>query len=179
MGLSFRIVVPLVEEKQKPGEPVLDYVLRNAREKAQWVANHEVEAGQEQVAVIGADTIVLLGDRVLEKPFDKEEAYEMLRALSGTTHYVKTAMVLRIVEGGVARERSEIFSTEVQFRPLSDRDIYEYIATGSPMDKSGAYGIQEERAGSFATKIQGSYTSIRGLPLAQLHMWLEAEGLIF
>ena len=178
MGLAFRIVVPLVEEKQKPGEPVLAYVLRNAQEKAKWVADHEVAAGHAQLAVLGADTIVLLGERVLEKPLDTQEAYEMLRALSGTTHSVKTAMVLRIVKEGIVRERAEIFSTEVRFRPLSDRDIYNYIATGSPMDKSGAYGIQEERAASFATEIHGSYTSIRGLPLAHLHMWLEAEGLI-
>ena len=178
MGLAFRIVVPLVEEIQKPGEPVLDYVLRNAKEKAQWVAAHEVEAGHQQIAVLGADTIVLLGDRVLEKPVDEKDAYNMLRALSGTTHSVKTAMVLHIVQGTETRERSEIFSTEVQFRPLSDRDIYDYIATGSPMDKSGAYGIQEERAGSFATQIHGSYSSIRGLPMAHLHMWLAEEGIV-
>jgi septum formation protein len=176
MGLSFRIVAPLVEEIPKPGEAILDYVLRNAREKAQWVADHEHVAGHEHLAVIGADTIVMLGTRLLEKPRDATEAYDMLRFLSGKTHTVQTAMVLRMVEDTQVRERSEIFSTEVTFRPLSDGEIYDYIETGEPMDKSGAYGIQADRASSFVTEIRGSYSSVRGLPLAQLHMWLAAEG---
>jgi septum formation protein len=111
--------------------------------------------------VLGADTVVVLGDRVLEKPADANDAREMLRALSGVRHTVITGICLRSPAGSVV----DCESTHVYFAPLSEREIEEYASSGEPMDKAGAYAIQG-LASKFVERIEGCYFNVMGLPLA-------------
>jgi len=117
--------------------------------------------------VLGADTVVAVEDVILGKPHSKEEAAQMLRKLSGRRHSVYTGIAL------VRNKKAMIdfVETKVWFRHLSDAEIDQYIATGEPMDKAGAYGIQG-KAASFVEKINGSYTNVVGLPLAQVYKML-------
>jgi septum formation protein len=169
LGIFFQVISPDIEEKQRLGEPALSYVVRNAREKAHWIESQQ----REPSVVIAADTVVLLGeDRVLEKPGSAKEAEEMLTQLSGVTHRVLTGMALSVgSQDKTLYERAELFTTEVEFRPLSLEEIRAYIATGEPMDKSGSYGVQG-RGASFVRRLGGSYTNVCGLPLSELQLWL-------
>ena len=144
-----------VEERRGLNEAPRDYVSRLAREKAEaaWEGNSEV--------VLGADTTVVLGNRVMEKPRDSEEAREMLRALSGVRHTVMTGICLRSVNGSVV----DCESTDVYFAPLSESEIDDYARSGEPMDKAGAYAIQG-LASKFVHRIEGCYFNVMGLPLA-------------
>ena len=112
--------------------------------------------------MLGADTIVVLNGEVLEKPRDTEHAAEMLRKLSGQTHQVMTAVALADRQQAL----DCLVTTDVTFRSLTAADISEYIATGEPMDKAGACGIQG-RGGNFVRKINGSYHAVVGLPLVE------------
>jgi septum formation protein len=129
--------------------------MRLAREKAEaaWEGKHEI--------VLGADTTVVLGDRVLEKPRDADEAREMLRALSGVRHTVMTGICLRSAAATVV----DCESTNVYFATLTGREIEEYASSGEPMDKAGAYAIQG-LASKFVERIEGCYFNVMGLPLA-------------
>jgi len=160
LGRTFRIVEPTHEEQRQPGEHAADYALRNAREKARSVLPH---AGPGRFLVIGADTIVVLDERILEKPHDTAHARAMLRALSGRTHEVTTGLALLTPAG----EHCVAVRTAVTFRALSEAEIEAYIATGEPFDKAGAYGIQGHAA-HMVTEIHGSYTNVVGLPLAEV-----------
>lgn len=123
--------------------------------------------------VLGADTVVCLGETVLGKPNTKQHAFEMLKSLSGSTHRVLTGFA--VVSG--SEEKSGVCSTEVKFRTLSDEEINAYIETNEPMDKAGAYGIQE-RACLFAESVQGDYFNIIGLPIAQICPVLREFGVL-
>ena len=112
--------------------------------------------------VVAADTVVALADEVLEKPQDAADARRMLRILSGQTHRVCTAVAV----GGPASRQHRVVTTEVSFRALSDDEIARYVATGEPMDKAGAYGIQGE-GGALTDCVRGSYTAVVGLPLRE------------
>lgn len=158
LGLSFERLANEVEEERLPGETAEQYVRRLARDKAQaGVAVAEID-----LPVLGADTIVVLNNRVLEKPTDVESASAMLTMLSGQTHEVMTAVALA--------DRQQTLEclviTEVTFRTLTPEDIADYIASGEPMDKAGAYGIQG-LGGNFVRKINGSYHAVVGLPLVE------------
>lgn len=118
----------------------------------------------DDLPVLGADTIVVLGDSVLGKPKDKEDAFHMLSSLSGKVHQVKTGMAL-LYQGKVD---VSVTTTEVKFRQLNEKEIREYIATGEPMDKAGAYGIQGLGT-LLVDSICGSYDNVVGLPLAVLY----------
>jgi septum formation protein len=118
--------------------------------------------------VIGADTVVVVDDRILGKPKDTADAARMLRALSGRTHQVYTGIA-------VARDgtlRSDFGCTDVIFRPLDDALITRYIATGEPMDKAGAYAIQG-RASKFIDRIEGCYFNVVGLPMSLVYYHLK------
>ncbi|WP_294406874.1 Maf family protein [uncultured Ruminococcus sp.] len=117
--------------------------------------------------VIGCDTVVINDGKVLGKPADEEDAAQMLRSLSGRTHKVITGCTISCGE----RQRSFSVCTEVTFRELSDDDIEEYVATGEPMDKAGAYGIQGKGA-LFVEKINGDYYNVVGLPVSELAVQL-------
>lgn len=156
-GVPFRIVVAGVDEVRRPGEPPAGYAERLAREKASAVL-----AMTRNTVVVAADTVVALGDVVLEKPADPEDARRMLRTLSGQTHTVHTAVAV----GRGATIRQVRVDTRVTFRVLGDAEIDGYVATGEPMDKAGAYGIQGD-GGALVAQIHGSYTAVVGLPLQE------------
>lgn len=157
-GLTFRVQVPEVDETPLPGETPRDTVLRLAALKAATVSRLEPEA-----LVLAADTTVVLGDRMLEKPRHAAEARAMLEALSGNTHQVLTAFALH--QGD--RQHAAVCTTTVRFRQLTPGEIGTYVDSGEPMDKAGAYGIQGRAAG-FVLQLDGSYTNVVGLPLAQV-----------
>ena len=154
-GIAFSVDPAHVPEQPLENEPPQDYAKRLAREKARAVlARHPKDA------VLGADTIVVIGGRVLEKPLDIDDAARMLRALSGRTHEVITGVCL----AAAGFERTQAESTRVTFAELSDQEIAGYVATGEPMDKAGAYAIQGI-ASRWAVRIEGCYFNVVGLPV--------------
>ncbi|BBT92481.1 nucleoside triphosphate pyrophosphatase [Enterobacter mori] len=160
LGVSFERIVTGIEEKRAEGESAQQYVSRLAREKAQA----GVLQTPRDLPVLGADTIVILNGEVLEKPHDADHAARMLRKMSGQTHQVMTAVAL-------ADSRNVLdclVVTDVTFRVLTDDEIAAYIASGEPMDKAGAYGIQG-LGGCFVRKINGSYHAVVGLPLVETY----------
>lgn len=158
LGLRFERVITDVEEQRREEESAQHYVRRLAREKA--LAG--VAAAPQDLPVLGADTIVVLNGEVLEKPRDTVHAADMLARLSGQTHQVLTAVALADRQ----HELDCLVVTEVTFRLLTPQDIADYIASGEPMDKAGAYGIQG-LGGNFVRKINGSYHAVVGLPLVE------------
>jgi septum formation protein len=170
IGYRFDVHPAHIPEDPLPGEDPIAYVTRLAREKAEAVyrelASHESPPKlpldeQSALAVLGADTTVTLDGAILGKPEDAADAERILRLLSGRTHRVIAGVAL------VTQRRVEVAAevTAVRFLTLSDRDIAEYIATGEPMDKAGAYAIQG-RAARWIPRIEGCYFNVVGLPLA-------------
>jgi len=155
------------EEPVPPNTPPEEAVQFIAAGKAASVA---CRAGPEDL-ILAADTVVVLEDRVLGKPRDEEDAFRMLRALSGRQHTVYTGMALR--QGD--RAMTDCASARVWFRELTDGEIRDYIATGSPMDKAGAYGAQD-MAALFVERIDGEFYTVVGLPLCRLSRMLKAFG---
>lgn len=161
-GFRFTVRARPIEETRAAGESAEDYVRRLAREKADaaWEGRDET--------VLGADTTVVVEDRVLEKPLDREDAGAMLRFLSGRTHRVITGICLRYRGGFIV----DVESTRVHFVELSESEIDEYVASGEPMDKAGAYAIQG-LASRFVDRIEGCYFNVMGLPLALVYRRLK------
>ncbi|WP_336214870.1 Maf family protein [Enterobacter sp. P82] len=160
LGVSFERIVTGIEEKRAEGESAQQYVSRLAREKAQaGVASVPLD-----LPVLGADTIVILNGEVLEKPRDADHAAHMLRKMSGQTHQVMTAVAL----ADSKHVLDCLVVTDVTFRVLTNDEIAAYIASGEPMDKAGAYGIQG-LGGCFVRKINGSYHAVVGLPLVETY----------
>lgn len=135
-----------------------------ALKKALCVAR-ELKTG----VIIGADTIVVLDGEMLAKPEDKEDAVRMLKRLSGRTHTVNTGVALAEPSG---RNLVDVEATEVTFREIPEEEIREYVDGGSPMDKAGAYGIQDDYGAVFVTRIEGCYYNVVGLPLARLYQMM-------
>ncbi|EFE96389.1 Maf family protein [Serratia odorifera] len=160
LGVPFEIVLTNTEEQRQSGEAAQDYVRRLAQDKARAGVAQAVE----DRPVLGADTIVVLNGRVLEKPRDAAHAAEMLALLSGRQHQVMTAVAIADRQDVLC----QLVITDVTFRNLSQQDIHDYIATGEPMDKAGAYGIQG-KGGCFVRTITGSYHAVVGLPLVETH----------
>lgn len=160
LGVAFEKIVPGIEEQRRPQESAQQYVTRLAREKAQA----GVAMVNEDLPVLGADTIVILNGEVLEKPRDAAHAAEMLGKLSGETHQVMTAVALADRQNTL----DALVVTDVTFRVLSEHDIAGYVACGEPLDKAGAYGIQG-LGGCFVRKINGSYHAVVGLPLVETY----------
>jgi septum formation protein len=157
-GFQFTVRSRPVEEIRGPGEPPIEYARRLARAKA------EAAGGGPDEIVLGADTVVVLGDRVLEKPVDADDARAMLRALSGREHVVITGICLMYAD----RVMVDHESTRVHFVELTEREIYAYAIRGEPMDKAGAYAIQG-LASKFVDRIEGCYFNVMGLPLARVY----------
>jgi septum formation protein len=151
LGISFEIVPAAVMERRLPGEVAAEYVRRLAREKARAVPG---------AWVLGADTTVVIDDDVLEKPVDGEDALRMLKRLQGRRHEVMTAVCLA-ADGA---EHEAMDTTAVYFRPAGDELLRAYVATGEPMDKAGAYGIQGYGA-ALVERIEGDFFSVMGLPV--------------
>lgn len=166
MGFDFQVVEAAVDEHLtgEPGQVVKEL----ARRKAQEVASRCPDA-----FVLGADTLVALGDQVLGKPRDQEDAARMLRLLSGAWHQVHTGVCLISPEGILLE--SEV--TQVRFSPLSDAEIRLYCESGEPMGKAGSYAIQG-MAGMFIPEIRGCYSNVVGLPTPLVWQMFKQSGLI-
>ncbi len=156
-GIPFVIRVADIDETMDPAALPYDEVARLSREKALAVPRDKDDI------VVAADTIVVLRDRVLGKPKSEAEAISMLRSLSGRDHQVMTGFT--VLRGDDAVTVTEV--TDLHFRELSDREIRRYVASGEPMDKAGAYGIQGGAA-LFCTRMAGDYYNVMGLPVCRL-----------
>lgn len=146
-----------------------EYVSKLALGKAQDVANKET--GEN--IIIGCDTIVYFNDAILGKPKDKDEAIKMLKSLSGNIHKVYSGIAIVDTASGIIK--TDYVCTEVCFSKLSDKQIYDYVASREPMDKAGAYGIQG-KGGLFVEKIHGCYYNVVGLPINRLYNMLKEMG---
>lgn len=160
-GIEFCVRAADVDETPLPEENPHQYVVRVAEAKAGAVA-----VGDDEI-VLAADTTVVLAGEIMGKPRDSADALRMLTALSGQRHEVITAVCLR----NSGRTVTDLSSTAVWFAPLSEQEIQWYVASGEPMDKAGAYGIQG-LASRFIDRIEGSYANVVGLPLARVYQLL-------
>lgn len=168
MGLAgFRVVSPDVDEHMEEDLPPAQLVCRLSQRKARAVRE---QVGDEGL-IIAADTVVALDGTVLGKPADELAAFKMLSTLSSVRHQVYTG--LTVLRGG--EEHTEYEVTDVSFRELTQGEIEDYIRTGEPMDKAGAYGIQGYGA-LFISGIQGDYYNVMGLPVCRLGQLLETLG---
>lgn len=169
MGLTdFEIHPAVGEELAKPGLTPPELVQALALHKAREVAEQFAQPGD---LIIGADTIVVLDGQVLGKPHNEAHALEMLTALAGREHHVYTGVA--VLQDG--RELAQVEDTAVWFRDASQAELNRYIATGEPMDKAGAYGIQG-RGGLLVSRIEGDYTNVVGLPIVRLAGMLAQFG---
>ena len=167
MGLEFTAMAADVDERMDPALPIRDEIVRVAGRKAEAVRRQCSDSD----IIIAADTMVCIDGRRLGKPKDAEDAFRMLRLLSGVSHEVVSG--LAVVQG--RRTETAAVTTVLHFRPLSDAEIRAYIATGEPMDKAGAYGIQG-KAAMFADRIDGDYYNVMGLPVCELTQILRRFG---
>ncbi|MCL1089012.1 Maf family nucleotide pyrophosphatase [Shewanella profunda] len=171
---SFTQVAPDIDETPRNAETPRDYVQRLAAEKAQ--AGLALCLDMSQPAVLGSDTIVVLENTILGKPLDENDAKRALRALSGKTHTVMTAVALTYGEVANPTTLVRLVETQVRFCLLTDADIDAYVASKEPMDKAGSYGIQG-LGGCFVESIEGSYSCVVGLPLVETRALLIEVGL--
>jgi len=160
--ILFEIEPSNIHEAPLPDETALQYAQRLARDKATAVLARHPDA-----LVLGADTVVVVDQHLLEKPADAEDAARMLRLVSGRTHQVITGVC--VAAAGFERAEAEV--TLVTFTTMSESEISEYIASGEPMDKAGAYGIQG-MASRWVERIEGDYFNVVGLPVARLYRML-------
>jgi len=167
IGLAHTVRPADIDESPLPGESPIACVERLARAKARRIADADPAA-----LTIAADTIVVVNDHILNKPIDVDDAAPMLRALRGRRHDVYTAVCVR----HDGREAAGVEDTGVWFRDLTDAEIDEYIATGEPMDKAGAYGIQGYGA-TIVERVDGDFFTVVGLPLVRLTRLLREIGL--
>ena len=165
--VEFEQQVADIDETHQPHETPGQFVCRLSLEKAQRV----YENNSEKITVLGSDTIVVIADSILGKPDDYQDAVKMLKMLSGHTHQVMTAVTL-ISE---KQTKTLLNISDVSFMVLDQKLIDDYLQTGESMDKAGAYAIQGVAA-QFITKINGSYSSIMGLPLYETRCLLTESG---
>ncbi len=164
LGIEFDVIPVETDESPLQGETPGEMVLRLAIAKA--------DAATHGKFVLAADTIVVLGDRVLGKPRDAEDGVEMLLALSGRCHAVMTGVALKTP----TETRAVLSTTDVQFREIGRDEAYRYWQSGEPCDKAGAYGIQG-LGGMFVKAIEGSYSGVMGLPVFETVELLKSAGL--
>ena len=162
LGISFKSFSVDLQEEILDGEHPAQTVRRLALHKSE-TASLKIRKG----IIITADTIVVLDKEIIGKPKDEKDAYKILSKLSGRTHLVFTGFVVKNLTSGKSIVDYE--RTKVTFRELTSKEIYDYIKTGSPMDKAGAYGIQDDFGAVFVEKIDGCYYNVVGLPLAKLY----------
>jgi len=167
-NIPFEVQPAEIDEDPLPSEPAKACAERLAREKAQAIA--QKRPGD---AVLGADTVVVIDNQILNKPVDVPDATRMLRLLSGRTHQVITGVCL-VVQGqyAVASE-----TTSVTMSEISEEEIAAYAASGEPVDKAGAYAIQG-RASRWIPRIEGDYSNVVGLPISRVYRMLQQAGVI-
>ena len=164
---NFDIVVSNFDESTVPFEGDIDeYVKILALGKAVDIRDRI----KEEAIIISADTIVTQDNKILGKPKDKNDAFKMLKSLQGKSHFVYSGVVVMNTKTNITRQES--LRTKVTFSNISDEEILEYIETGEPLDKAGAYGIQG-KGGVFVERIEGCYYNVVGLPLNKLKLMLE------
>ena len=176
-GFEFDVIVPNVDESIRPGETPEEHVGRLAEQKALRVLP---EAGT--TPTLGADTVVVVDNMILGKPADERDAARMLRMLSGRRHQVMTGVALvpdpaKVGLKGSISLSTGVAVTTVEFAALSEAEIAAYVASGEPMDKAGAYGIQGF-ASRFVTGIEGSCSNVIGLPVALVYDLCKRAGLL-
>jgi nucleoside triphosphate pyrophosphatase len=169
-GFAFDIQPADVDETPGTDESPQAYALRLARDKADTVFRRCRQSGS---VVLGADTVVVLGGQILGKPSDSEDSRRMLRLLSGAAHDVHTGIVVRTPHA----ERAEVATTRVRFRRLDDSEIEWYLASGEAEGKAGAYAIQG-RAARFIDHIEGSWSNVVGLPIADVYRLLKELSVV-
>lgn len=167
-GIPFVVRVPGIEESRGEGESAADYVLRLAVEKAAAIEAREGDY------VLAADTTVVAGEVVLEKPHSEEDAARMLRLLSGREHEVLTGVCLR--QGG--RVWQGVERTKVKFAAMTEEEIQGYARSGEPLDKAGGYAIQG-LASRYVEGIEGCYFNVVGLPVGRVYRMLKEAGYSF
>lgn len=170
-GYDPRIIPADIDETPREGETPFELVERLAVSKARAVAVAQARPGE---TVVAADTIVAIDGELLGKPADEGDARAMLEHLSGRTHQVATGVCLVRNDGGRRVERSFVEITDVEFYPLSDERIAAYVASGEPMDKAGAYGIQGVGGRMLVRRIDGDFYNVVGLPIARVAREIEA-----
>ena len=173
IGWKPEVIPSTVEEKTEetlPDKVVESLSFQKAKDVAARLLKGELEPG---CLIVGADTVVAAGGKILGKPKDRKDAAEMLSAIQGDVHQVYTGVTVMVYRG--KRKEGEAFAirtfserTDVWVYPMTEKEIQDYIATGEPMDKAGAYGIQG-RFGAFIEKIQGDYSNVVGLPIGRLY----------
>lgn len=171
IGAVFEVCPAKGEEKTartEPGEAAEELSLKKCREV--------FREQKGDVTVIGADTLVVLDGKILGKPGSEEEAVRMLSVLRGRTHQVFTGVTVMSRKGEAVQTLTFHESTQVSFYPMSDREIRDYVLSGEPMDKAGAYGIQGKGA-VFVREIRGDYNNVVGLPAARLYQELKNMGI--
>ena len=168
IGVPFSLIAAAIDETPHPAENAEQYVQRLAREKA--LAGLALVG--DDACVLGADTTVVLQDRVLGKPADRDEGLAMLAALSAGEHQVMTAIAL------ASHDRCEVrlVSSRVRFRAITEDEAQRYWASGEPLDKAGGYAIQGWGA-VFVSELHGSYSAVVGLPLCETAQLLDTFGL--
>ena len=174
-GLSFDVMPSGAEEKMEGSDPA-QIVRGLAMQKAADIYAKAKDETDGDLTVIGADTVVTYRGEILGKPADGEEAMDMLSLLADRTHQVYTGVCLLVRKDGKETAHSFHACTQVTFYPISRQELRDYIATGDPLDKAGAYGIQ----GPFAIHvkgIEGDYNNVVGLPIARLWQELKQLGL--
>lgn len=187
LGATFGVIATDAEESDlaepptvRAGLPGLEVPRRHHPTLLAWRKAHTVAAQAPDAVVLGADTIVVLDGDVLNKPVDEAHARAMLRSLAGRTHRVHTGLCVIVPAGGgeaAGRTLLEIATAEVTFRPVDDAEIAAYVATGEPLDKAGAYGVQG-LGGTLVRAVRGSYTAVVGFPLVLAHSLLTAAGVV-
>lgn len=171
IGLKPEIIPSMMEEKAENMEPD-QTVMELSRQKAEDVAKKYGEG----TVVIGADTVVSIGGRILGKPSSHREAVEMIHLIQGTVHQVYTGVTI-ILCGREKKQVTFAEKTDVSVYAMNEQEIYRYAESGEPMDKAGAYGIQGKFA-AYIQGIQGDYNNVVGLPIGRLYQELKALGLL-
>lgn len=170
LGISFSIIPPDIDESRRKDESPREYVLRISHDKAQKVGNHFPDKW-----VIGADTVVVYKNKILGKPKNEKDAFEMLKMLSGKWHKVLTGFCVLNVSRDI--EYRDAVDTKVFMKDMLDQEILRYISTSEPLDKAGSYAVQG-RAGYMVKEIKGSYTNVVGLPITEIAEALLSLGVL-
>lgn len=170
LGLRFKVVAASINEQSMESEPAEEFVLRMAKEKAAAVG-----AQFPDNYIISGDTVVCLGQSILGKPTTRKHAVELLLQLAGKSHLVRSSFC--VLQQNKSVSITQCVTTRVRFTNFSEKVARAYVATGEPMDKAGGYGIQGV-GGMLVESIDGSYSNVVGLPVAELVAVLEDEGVI-
>lgn len=176
IGATFQVMPAKGEEvitKEQPEQAVMELSRQKAEEIAEKIADGIAD---EDVLVLGADTVVVYEGKILGKPKDESDARAMLSMLNGRTHSVFTGVTVIVMKNGNSQIHSFYEETEVSMYPMTDAQISYYIQTGEPMDKAGAYGIQGKGA-VFIEKIHGDYNNVVGLPVAKIFYKMLESGI--